>query len=173
MNYKIIIITLILLVSCKQNKLEFRLENNTSVDNPVIVNKEYTEIVKQNNEFKLSCANPENYNHIKLTNKILHLEIIEPIDYEIAEVKQLYGNYQVYLKNEQFYYKVTIVDDKLGVTYWENISDNKTNEDLSFYAIENLKLKSTHLKKELCDSVENIEPTKNSDSQNLVSQEWK
>ncbi|WP_345199899.1 hypothetical protein [Chryseobacterium ginsengisoli] len=170
MNYKTIIIILILFISCKQNKPEIKSEHISS-DNTVIINKEYTEIIKQNNEFKLSCAKPENYNHVKLTDKILHLEIVEPINYEVNKIEQLNGYYKVLLKNEQFYYKVTNVDDKLGVTYWENISNNKTNEDLSFYAIENLKLKSASLKKEDCSSDEN-NSSLDSNSQNNIPQEW-
>lgn len=169
MNYKIIII-LFLFVSCKQNKLKNKSESST-FNNTVIVNKEYTEIIKQNNEFKLSCAKPGNYNHVKLTDKILHLEIIEPIDYEINKIEQIDRYYKVLLKNEQFYYKVTDMDDKLGITYWENISNNKTNEDLSFYAIESLKLKLANLKKEICDSNEN-NSSLSSNSQNNAPQDW-
>jgi hypothetical protein len=157
MNYKVIIMSLYL-VSCKQDKLEFKSENNKFYDSLLIHDKEYTEIVKQNNEYKLSCANPQNYNHVKLTNKILHLEIIEPIDYEIDKMKYINGKHQIYLKNENFYYKVINIDGNLGITYWQNISNNKVNEDLSFYAIENLKLKSVHLKKEICNSVHHNEP---------------
>ena len=179
MNYKLIVSILMLLVSCKQDHLKEE-SANSSVNNIKatlligdfnLVNKDFTEIVKQNNEFKLSCAKPENFNHVKLTDKMLHLEIVEPIDYEISKTEKIDKGYKISFKNEEFYYKVAIVDEKLGITYWQNIANGKTDEDFSFYAIESSKLKSANLKKEIgnsdeVDSVDNSAKVINSNTQN-------
>lgn len=157
MNNKLIIgvYMTLLLISCKHgnygSKQVYTKDNKVETINyPDIENKGFTEVVKQNNEFKLSCANPKNYNHINLTKETLHLEVVEPIDYKINKTEQLNGSWIISFKNEEFYYKVTSIDRNLGITYWENIINGGKNDDYSFYAIDNLKLKSANLKKEDC-----------------------
>jgi hypothetical protein len=144
-----------LLSNCKQdnqvddfkgdNKKEVPIEINSSNS---FINKEYLEIVKQGNQFKTSNSSVQN--HIKLTDALLSIEIIEPIEYQIKKIETISENeIKIFIKNQNFYYKVNLIDKNKGISFWQNYdsANNKIDNDLSFYAIEKTKSLKTELPK--------------------------
>ena len=156
----VIFLSINLLFSCKEkikdnkliNSTENTLESN-SISNIISVDtdKEYIQIVKQDNTFMLSCANT--YNKVLLNKNKLNLELIEPIDYEIKKIEKNTNGFKIYFKEESFYYDVTIEEKNLGISYWKNYStlNNKLNTDYSFYAIEKLNIQKANLEKQKCN----------------------
>jgi hypothetical protein len=152
------IFLIILLSSCKKDDREsISLSNeNQKIDSLKITNsnlfeKELTQIVRKDEKFMLSCAST--YNKISLKNNTLHLEIIEPIDYEVKKIEETNKGFKIFLKEQEFYYEAILEDERLGIYNWKNysISNNKVNDDYSFYAIENSNLQKAKLEKENCE----------------------
>ena len=155
-NFTLILIFLsVLLSNCKQdnqvddfkvdNKKEVHIEINSSNS---FINKEYLEIVKQGNQFKTSNSSVQN--HIKLTSALLSIEIIEPTEYQIKKIETISENeIKIFIKNQNFYYKVNLIDKNKGISFWQNYdsANNKIDNDLSFYAIEKTKSLNTELPK--------------------------
>ncbi|OWP82686.1 hypothetical protein BWK59_14535, partial [Flavobacterium davisii] len=152
----LIILNLFLFTNCKENKENKNSTNTTTEIQTSFTNKEYTEIVQQDNIFKLSCATKSN--NIKLTDKTLYLEIVEPINYEIEKIDNVSQNeIKIFLKNETFYYLVKTVDENKKISYWQNYDSNtnKIDTDFSFYAIEKTNLSNANLEKENCNNDDN------------------
>lgn len=107
-------------------------------------------IVKQNNEFKLSCA--KKINKVNISDKQLFLEIVEPTNYQIEKIEKSDLGFKVYLKDEEFFYDVSLIDKEKGIFYWKNLSknNNEIDEDFSFYTVEESKLSTLNLKVEDC-----------------------
>ena len=168
MNNKIfkilIVLVLMFFVSCKE---EIKHENNKETSDSTLkdsvliestsnlsnefIDKKFVQIIKQDEKFKLSCANKSN--KVILNEKSLHIEIVEPIDYSIDKIIKENDGFKIYLKGEEFYYDVTIVDKNIGITSWKNcnLTDNKLDLDYSFFAIDELNLTKANLEKENCD----------------------
>lgn len=157
------IVITILFFSCKNDK-ESTLEKVRDSKNVEIINqkldenlinrilgKDLVEIIKVENDFKVSCA--KEYNKVRLEKEYLSIEVVEPINYKIEKIEKTDIGFNLYFKEESFYYSVSLINNNLGILYWKNLSvkDNKIDNDFSFYTIDNKKLKEANLEKENCD----------------------
>lgn len=120
----------------------------------VTLNVELLEIVKQDNKYKYSCANPANYEYVLLTKDSLSITEIEPLtfpikieyvsDNEILVIKEIYVPKK---------FRVSIVDKRNGITSWKSINQDGSisEEPFSFYAIPVENLDKARLEIQTCD----------------------
>ena len=117
-----------------------------------ILNRKQLKIVKQDNEFKYSCADEAyiEYRYLLLTKDSLFIVEMEPMEFAVKttfskDKALVVGNPQ------KVRYKVQLVDKNKEITYWK--MDNGSGgvvDEYCFYAIPVDNLKKFKLKKEIC-----------------------
>jgi len=117
-----------------------------------ILNRKLLKIVKQDNEFKYSCADEAyiEYRYLLLTKDSLFIVEMEPMEFAVKTT--FFKDKALVVENPQkVRYKVQLVDKNKEITYWK--MDNGSGgvvDEYCFYAIPVDNLKKSKLKKEIC-----------------------
>ena len=117
-----------------------------------ILNRKQLKIVKQDNEFKYSCADEAyiEYRYLLLTKDSLFIVEMEPMEFAVKTT--FFKDKALVVENPQkVRYKVELVDKNKEITYWK--MDNGSGgvvDEYCFYAIPVDNLKKFKLKKEIC-----------------------
>lgn len=117
-----------------------------------ILNRKQLKIVKQDNEFKYSCADEAyiEYRYLLLTKDSLFIVEMEPMEFAVKTTFS--KDKALVVENPQkVRYKVQLVDKNKEITYWK--MDNGSGgvvDEYCFYAIPVDNLKKFKLKKEIC-----------------------
>ena len=117
-----------------------------------ILNRKLLKIVKQDNEFKYSCADEAyiEYRYLLLTKDSLFIVEMEPMEFAVKTTFS--KDKALVVENPQkVRYKVQLVDKNKEITYWK--MDNGSGgvvDEYCFYAIPVNNLKKFKLKKENC-----------------------
>ena len=117
-----------------------------------ILNRKQLKIVKQDNEFKYSCADEAyiEYRYLLLTKDSLFIVEMEPMEFAVKTTFS--KDKALVVENPQkVRYKVQLVDKNKEITYWK--MDNGSGgvvDEYCFYAIPLDNLKKFKLKKEIC-----------------------
>lgn len=147
------------IIDIKLNSIKAKKDTTNSKDSislsdieKTILNRKLLEIVKQDNEFKYSCADEAyiEYRYLLLTKDSLFIVEMEPMEFAVKTTFS--KDKALVVENPQkVRYKVQLVDKNKEITYWK--MDNGSGgvvDEYCFYAIPVDNLKKFKLKKEIC-----------------------
>lgn len=141
-------------IKAKKDAIDYNSKDSISLSGieKAILNRKLLKIVKQDNEFKYSCADEAyiEYRYLLLTKDSLFIVEMEPMEFAVKT--NFSKDKALVVENPQkVRYKVQLVDKNKEITYWK--MDNGSGgvvDEYCFYAIPVDNLKKFKLKKEIC-----------------------
>ena len=141
-------------IKTKKDATDYNSKDSISLSGieKAILNRKLLKIVKQDNEFKYSCADEAyiEYRYLLLTKDSLFIVEMEPMEFAVKTTFS--KDKALVVENPQkVRYKVQLVDKNKEITYWK--MDNGSGgvvDEYCFYAIPVDNLKKFKLKKEIC-----------------------
>jgi len=141
-------------IKAKKDTTDYNSKDSISLSDieKTILNRKLLKIVKQDNEFKYSCADEAyiEYRYLLLTKDSLFIVEMEPMEFAVKTT--FFKDKALVVENPQkVRYKVELVDKNKEITYWK--MDNGSGgvvDEYCFYAIPVDNLKKFKLKKEIC-----------------------